>query len=64
MNEYNKSLKSLDAVFIDNFISISSLLSEPNKGLIIGETFEKVFNYFAKILEEILKIIIICYIQR
>ena len=32
-NEYNKRLKSLDAVFIDNFNLISSVLSEPNKNL-------------------------------
>ena len=32
-NEYNKRLKSLDAMFIDNFNLISSVLSEPNKNL-------------------------------
>ena len=42
-------------MFIDNFISISSLLKEPNIGLLIRETFETVFKYFEKILEEILQ---------
>ena len=54
-NNSDKRLKSLQSVFIDNFISISSLLKEPNIGLLIRETFETVFKYFEKILEEILQ---------
>ena len=54
-NNSDKGLKSLETVFIDNFISISSLLKEPNIGLLIRETFETVFKCFEKILEEILQ---------
>ena len=54
-NNSDKRLRSLETVFIDNFISISSLLKEPNIGLLIRETFETVFKCFEKILEEILQ---------
>ena len=54
-NNSDKRLESLENVFMDNFISINSLLKEPNIGLLIRETFETVFKCFEKILEEILQ---------
>ena len=54
-NNSDKRLESLETVFIDNFISLSSLLKEPNIGLLIRETFETVFKCFENILEEILQ---------
>ena len=54
-NNSDKRLESLENVFMDNFISINSLLKEPNIGLLIRETFETVFKCFENILEEILQ---------
>ena len=54
-NNSDKRLESLENVFMDNFISINSLLKEPNIGLLIRETFETVFKCFENILKEFLQ---------